>query len=205
MKLKTGWLVPAVVSALTLAMACGGSSDDNDEGGSGGSSAGKAGSSTSGGSSAASSGSSSGGSSSAGKASGGSSSSGGSAGSRNDGGSTSAGGTDIGFGGDGFDPSDFACDPIPESGSDCDPGTTPCLNGTQVCYCQTEKWSCTDVGGFGGTNAGGGTGPIGNVECPDAKPTSGTPCGDAVGFCPYGDDFTKGCACYQGTWACLGG
>lgn len=204
MKLKTGWLGPAVVSAFTLAVACGGSSDGNStsDGGSGGSSAGKAGSSTTGGTTSTAGTSSGGSNSTAGKPStGGTTSTGGT---RNNGGATSTGGIDIGFGGDGFDPGDYACDPVPEDGAECEAGTQPCLDGTKVCYCQNQEWACTDVGGFGGTNAGGGTGPIGDIECPTTKPTSGTPCGDAIGFCPYGEGFS-GCACYQGSWACLGG
>jgi hypothetical protein len=202
MKLKMGWLGPAVVSAFTLAVACGGSSDNNGESpGSGGSaSAGKAGSSTSGSSSG---GSSSGaGGSSAGKPNGGNTSTAGNGGTRNSAGTNSTGGIDIGFGGAGFDPSDFACDPAPEAGSECEAGATPCLDGTKICYCQTGEWACTDVGGLGGASAGGGTGPLGDIECPATKPTSGAACGDSVGFCPYGGGF-MGCACYQGSWACL--
>lgn len=118
-------------------------------------------------------------------------------GSRSDGGA-GAGGLNIG----GFNPSDFACETPPTVGDECDQETTvPCLNGTSVCYCDAmSEWACESVLGGGGA---GGTGPIGDVDCPEMKPMNGAECGDGVGFCPYPGGAFGGCACYQGSWACL--
>lgn len=199
MNIRIGWLGLTLACSLSLVAACGGSSENNGNGGgSGAGAAGKAG--------ASSGGSSSGGRSSGGSGSGGSSTQAGgtsnAGGSRNTGGSQASGGFNIGgfnIGGEGIDPTDFMCNPVPDVGSACDAGATPCTSGTSICYCQSNKWACADLGGQGGA---GGTGPIGNVDCPDTKPMNGTDCGDEVGYCPYGDGQFSGCACYQGSWTC---
>jgi hypothetical protein len=103
-------------------------------------------------------------------------------------------------GGEGINPSDFTCDPPPEVGATCGEDAVPCLNGAAICYCDMSKWTCPSV--LGGAGAGG-IGPVGDLDCPETKPTTGTPCGDSVGLCPYGDGQFSGCACYQGSWACL--
>lgn len=197
MKLRMGKLGWALVCAGSLLAACGGSSDGDGDGGGGGG-AGQAGSAA-GSKTAGSAGTSGSAGASAGNGNGGSAQ----GGTRTTGGTPSAAGTGLGgfnVGGE-FDPGDFMCDPAPQVGSACVDGTTPCLNGTSVCYCQMSEWACMPISGGSGGSAG--TGPIGNVECPAAKPMSGTPCGDAIGFCPYGDGQFEGCACYAGNWACL--
>lgn len=192
-----GW---ALVGGVSLVAACGGSSD---AGGDPGGGAGKAGSSSAGSSSAGTS-SSAGNGSGGSRASGGTSSAGTASGGRATGGTPGTAGFNVGgfnLGGEGFDPSDFNCESPPEVGAACAEDAVPCLDGTNVCYCDMSKWACTSV--LGGGGGAGGTGPIGNVDCPAAKPTTGTPCGDSVGFCPYGSGQFSGCACYQGSWACL--
>lgn len=189
-----GW---AFVGGVSVVAACGGSSNDGGNEGA----AGKAGSAGASGSSAGSpnGGSASGGTASGGsRAGGGTSSAGTAAGGRNVGGSPGTGGFNMG--GEGFDPSDFACETPPEVGAACGADAVPCVNGTEVCYCNMSKWACMSALGGGGA---GGTGPIGDVECPASKPTSGTACGASVGFCPYGEGAFSGCACYNGSWACL--
>jgi hypothetical protein len=94
-----------------------------------------------------------------------------------------------------FDPSDFACNPVPKVGSDCPANTQPCVDGTNVCYCNGTKWACQNA--LGGGAGGDGSGQI---DCPAAQPMSGDDCGDMQRICPYGNG---GCACYMGKWACL--
>ncbi len=198
MKLQMGTLGWTLLCASSVVIACGGSSEKNEGGGS----SGKAGSSAAGSSNAGNGGSRAGNSSGGTTANGGSSNAGTSAtgGSRNNGGTPSNGGT-INIGGSNFDPSDFACDPAPEVGTDCEAGAPPCVNGTSVCYCDdASAWACMGLPGGGGS---AGTGPIGDLECPTAKPMAGSPCGDSVGFCPYGSGPLSGCACYAGNWTCL--
>jgi hypothetical protein len=195
MNIRSGWLGLTFVCGFALVTACGGSSENKGNGGGSGSSAGGKAGSSSGGSAGSNSSSGAGGSSKGGSASN-------NGGSSSNGGSQASGGFNVGgfnVGGEGIDPSDFMCNPVPEVGSTCDAEATPCTAGTSVCYCQSNKWACTDLGGQGGT---GGTGQIGNVDCPDTKPMDGTDCGDDVGFCPYGDGQFSGCACYQGSWTC---
>jgi hypothetical protein len=113
------------------------------------------------------------------------------------GGAAGTGGFNAGgfnLGGEGLDPADFACESPPKVGAECDADAdVPCVNGLSICYCNMSKWECQSA--LGG-------GQIGDLECPATKPTTGAACGDEVGFCPYGGQFT-GCACYQGSWACL--
>jgi hypothetical protein len=188
MNVNVGFLTIAVAGFLGLMASCSSDSDDGDE---------------------SSAGTSSGSGGRAGAASGGSKNSGGSnasAGTSNNGGSSNptAGNTNNGggsnLGGTGFDPDDYACDAAPQPGSSCDSGTEPCIDGTQVCYCDTDEWACMEVGGgAGGAGPGGG---LGEIECPATKPMNGGDCGDMVGFCPYGGQF-MGCACLEGAWACI--
>jgi len=98
------------------------------------------------------------------------------------------------LGGAGFDPADLACNPVPKAGDACPAGTQPCVDGTAVCYCQASKWACIDLGGGAG-GAGGG-----QLECPEAKPMTGSNCGNTFGFCQYGQN--AGCACFNGMWNC---
>jgi hypothetical protein len=191
MKMKTGLLGSAVLIAFTMVAACGGS----DEGGKG--NGGKGGSGGKGGTAGG--GSSSGGSSSGGTASGGKGGSGGtnsSTGGTTSGGTgTNVGGFPIGMGG-AFNPDDYVCDPVPEDGSACEAGTLPCATEEVACVCMSNEWSCYDLSGAGGT------GPIGNIDCPADKPMNGAACGASIGFCPYGNGANMGCACFQSKWNC---
>jgi hypothetical protein len=197
MNMKLGLLGLTMAGVAMLVVSCGSSSSDNPTT-TGGSSTtgngGKAGASTAGTSNSSS------GSSSGGKASNNGGSANNNGGSANsNGGNTNNGGFTFGgfnFGGAGPDLGMFMCDPVPQTGSACTSNSQPCLNGTEVCYCQMDKWACTDI--FGGA---GGAGPnFGDLDCPEAKPMEGADCGDTVGFCPYGQNM--GCACYNGSWAC---
>jgi hypothetical protein len=188
----TRWLGGSAWAAALVVAACGGSSNDG-EGGSGG--AGKAGSAAGGAGAGASGANAVGGS--GGRPAGAAGAAGAPSGGRTTGGASGSGG--LGVGG-GLDPSEIACDPRPEVGSACGRGAVPCLDGTSVCYCDASKWACAMVPSGGGA---GGTGPIGNVDCPATKPRTGTACGATVGFCPYEGGEFGGCACYQGLWACL--
>ena len=188
MNMKLGLLSLTMAGVAVLVVSCGSSTSDTSNNAGGSSTAGhggKAGTSTAGTTN-----------SSSGSSSGGKSSSGGSAAS---GGNTSSGGFSFGgfnFGGAGPDLGMFMCNPVPKTGAACAANTQPCLAGTQICYCQTEKWACIDL--LGGA---GGAGPtFGQLDCPEAKPMDGADCGDTVGFCPYGQNM--GCACYNGAWAC---
>lgn len=198
MKVQLGLLGWALFSGASFVAACGGSSDDG--GGDAGGSSGKAGSASAGSSGSAGT-ASQGGSTS----NGGASSAGTAAGGRNTGGRNSTGGMPgsggFNLGGEGFDPSDFTCESPPEVGAACGAEAMPCLNGTDVCYCDASKWACMSV--LGGGGGAGGTGAIGDIDCPATKPTTGVACGNSVGFCPYGEGAFSGCACYQGSWACL--
>jgi hypothetical protein len=190
MGMNVGLLTLTVAGFLGLMASCSSDSDDGDESSAGTSSGsgGRAGAATGG--------SKNGGSS----ATAGTSSNGGS--SNPTAGNTGSGGFNVGgfnLGGAGFDPDDYACNPVPQPGSSCDSGAQPCINGTEVCYCNADEWACMDVGqGAGGAGPGGG---FGDIECPATKPMNGGDCGDTVGFCPYGGQF-MGCACYDGAWAC---
>jgi hypothetical protein len=196
MNIKTGLLGATITGALLLMASCGGSSDSNSSGG-GSTSGGSGGSATAGSSSSA--GKSSGTGGTASSNGGTSSNSGGTT--NNRGGAQAFGGFMFGgnfsFGGAGFDPSDFVCDPKPTAGAACTAGTQPCVDGTDVCYCQAEKWACIDVAAAGE----GGAGPtsIGQIECPVEPPMTGDAC---VGFgaCQYG--AMQGCACFGTTWMC---
>lgn len=187
-------LALGVAGVVAVMVSCSGSTDSNDAKGGGGS-AGSAGKGTStAGSSNNTSGSSSGGT---GNTAGTANNTGGT---RNGGGNNTGGftfGGSFNLGGAGFDPSDYMCDPVPQPGSACVAGTQPCLDGSNVCYCQMDKWACLDVsGGLGGAGPGG----FGQLDCPATKPMTGDDCGDTIGFCQYGQN--AGCACYQGAWAC---
>lgn len=192
MQTKVTWIGLSVLGLAALLASCSGDDGDSDNGsggssntsgnGSGGSSsAGKAGSTSAGNTNA--------GSGSGGKVGG-------------TGGNSSAGtagfsfGGNLNLGGGGFDPDDFACNPAPTPGTDCQSDSQPCLNGTEVCYCAMAEWTCVDI-----MAGAGGAGPdIGDLECPPSKPASGSAC-DAPGVCPYGGQ-NEGCACYGGMWAC---
>jgi hypothetical protein len=184
-----------MAGAVALVVSCSGSTDSGNA--SGGSSSGGSATAGKGGTSSAGTSNNSSGSSSGGKSSGGTGSNTGGTrpmGGNNNGGFTFGG--NFNFGGDGPDPSDFICDPVPVPDSACGPGAQPCADGTTFCYCSMSKWVCMDVGGTGGA------GPdFGQIECPATKPMSGTDCGDVNGGCPYGQN--SGCACYNGKWACL--
>ncbi|HEY6080597.1 MAG TPA: hypothetical protein VIW29_17405 [Polyangiaceae bacterium] len=196
MQLTTGLLGSTVLIAFSVVAACG-SSDTGGGGGGGKGGTGGTTSTGSGGKGGSSSGSSSGGKS--GGSTGGSSS--GSGGKASGGTGSNTGGFGVGGFGGAFDPNDYLCDPVPEAGAACQAGELPCVSGTDVCACNQGEWSCLDVSGVGGT--GGTSGQIGNLDCPATKPADGVACGDAIGFCPYGDGANAGCACYQGEWACL--
>ncbi|HVY31451.1 MAG TPA: hypothetical protein VHB79_33085 [Polyangiaceae bacterium] len=193
MNIKTGLLGATVTGAFLLMASCGGSSDSNNN--TGGSASG--GSTSAGSSSAGTS------NSSAGK----SSNTGGTAnntgGTRNNNGGAQAFGGfmfggNLSFGGGGFDPSDFVCgDPKPEAGADCAAGSQPCLDGSNVCYCQAEKWACIDLLAAG--QGGAGPNSIGQIECPAEQPMSGEAC-EGLGACQYGP--MQGCACFGGSWMC---
>jgi hypothetical protein len=185
-------LALGVAGVVAVMVSCSGSTDNNDAKGSAGS-AGKG--TTTAGSSNGNSGSSTGGTA---NNNGGTANNNG--GTRNGGGNNTGGfnfGGTFNLGGAGFDPADYMCDPVPQTGSACVAGTQPCLDGSSVCYCQMNKWACLDIGGGLG---GAGPGPIGQLDCPATKPMTGDDCGDSIGFCPYGQNM--GCACYQGAWAC---
>ena len=189
MTLMTAHLPLTLLLTLSLLAACSGDDGDSDSGGGSGGSTSNSGSggSVSGGKA----GSSSAGASSGGKAS---------AGSNNGGSGNNTGGTGgISFGGfGGINPDDYMCDPAPEAGSDCAADAQPCLNGTEVCGCQEGMWQCIDFGGGEGGGPGGG---FGEIECPATQPMSNTPCGDTIGFCPYGGQ-NMGCVCANGNWMC---
>jgi hypothetical protein len=194
MKMNRSLLSVTVAGVLGLIASCSSDSDDGDQN--------TAGSSASAGSSGRAGASSGGSNNSSGSSAGGTRNNGGS--SNANGGNTNSGGFNVaGFavGGAGLDPDDFACDPVPETGSSCVAGTQPCINGTtEVCYCQMDEWLCMDVGeGAGGAGPGGG---FGDIECPATKPMNGGDCGDMAGFCPYGGGQFMGCACYEGAWTC---
>jgi hypothetical protein len=192
MNMHLGIWTFTVAGFLGLMASCSSDSDDGDE-----SRAGSAGTSSGAGGRA---GATSGGSKSGGSTSAGTSNNGGS--SNPNGGNASNGGSSFGgfsFGGAGFDPDDFACNPAPQPGQSCDQNSQPCLNGTEVCYCDAEEWACMDVSeAVGGAGPGGG---FGELECPATKPMTGADCGDTAGFCPYGGQF-MGCVCYEGAWNC---
>ncbi len=184
MRTTTGLLGSAVLFAFAAVLACGGNDESggNGKGGSGGK--GSSGSGGKGGASSA-------GSSSGGKASG-------STGGKASGGTgPSIGGTGFGGFGGAFNPEDYACDPVPEQGSACEANTTPCIAGSDVCACAQNKWNCFNVTGTGGT------GQIGEIDCPTTKPMNGAACGDSIGICPYGGGANSGCGCYQGKWTCI--
>jgi hypothetical protein len=186
MTLKTAHLPLTLLLNLSLLAACSGDDGDSDSGGGTGGSSSNSGSggSASGGKA----GSSSAGANSGGKAS---------AGSNNGGSGNSTGGVSFaGFGG--FNPDDYMCDPVPEAGSNCAADAQPCLNGTEVCGCQEGMWQCIDLGGGEGGGPGGG---FGEIECPATQPMNSTPCGDTIGFCPYGGQ-NMGCVCANGNWMC---
>jgi hypothetical protein len=196
MKIKTALLGITIAGVTALSASCSGSSESSDN------SAGKSSTSTAGKSS------STGGASSAGTTGNGGNNNGGTksgtaganstAGTNANGGNANTAGT-FNFGGAGFDPADFMCNPVPTKGAACTAGTQPCTNetGSMVCYCQAMKWNCLDLGG-GAAGAGPGGG-FGQLDCPATKPMNGGDCGDTVGVCPYGQG---GCACYNGMWAC---
>ncbi len=194
MKIKTALLGFTIAGVTALSASCSGSTDSNESGG------GKSSTSTAGKSASTAGASNNGGASS----NGGTKS--GTAGTTNNGGTSSTAGTNnnggtanpgggFNFGGAGFDPTDFTCDPVPTKGAACTAGTQPCLDGTNVCYCQALKWACRDIDG-GAAGAGPG---FGQLDCPAEKPMNGGECGDTIGICPYGQ---AGCACYDGMWAC---
>lgn len=185
MQTKTKWVGFSAVALAALLASCSGDDGDSENGsggsssstsGSGGSGAGKGGSTGTAGS---------------GKAGSGSGGTGGS----NPGTAGFNFGGNLNLGGAGFDPDDYACEPAPTPGSDCEANAQPCLNGTDVCYCANAEWACMDI--LGG---GGGAGPGGELECPANKPASGSAC-DAQGICPYGGQ-NEGCVCYGGMWTC---
>jgi hypothetical protein len=192
MNIKTGLLGLTITSAFLRMASCSGSSDSNDSGG-----AGKAGSSSKAGSSgtAGSSNNNTGGSSSsnAGSSNGNAGRNNGNGGGANTGGFTFGG--NFSFGGGGFDPADFMCNPKPETGAACAAGTQPCAAGSTVCYCQAMKWNCVDLSNGAG---GGGPGGFDPVECPAAAPKSGDAC-DGFGACPYGQEY---CGCFGSMWMC---
>lgn len=190
MQLTTGFLGATVLIAFSLVAACGG--DDNGGTGGKGGAGGKGGTSSGSGGKG---GTTSGGGKSGASSTGGSANGGG--GKASGGSSSGSGGFGIGGFGGAFNPDDYACDPVPEDGSACQAGDQPCIADNDVCACIQEEWNCIDIEGTGGSS-----GQIGNIDCPPAKPTSGTPCGDSIGFCPYGSGANAGCACYQGEWAC---
>ena len=177
----------AALAVVALLASCS-SDDDNGGNGSGGSSAGT--SASTGGKAGSGSGGSTSTAGSAGRANGGTGSGGrpatGGSGGFNFGGFT--------LGGAGPNPDDFQCDPVPQPGSACTAESEPCLNGTEVCLCSMEEWSCMDIfGGSGGTSGG-------ELECPSTKPMAGSAC-DTFGVCPYGAQG-MGCACDGSMWVC---
>ena len=191
MNIKTGLWGLTITSAFLLMASCSGSSESNDGGGAGkAGNAGKAGSSSTAGSSNTNGGTSS---SNAGSSNGNAGRNNGNGGAANSGGFTFGG--NFSFGGAGFDPADFMCNPKQETRAACTAGTQPCAAGSTVCYCQAMKWNCVDLSNGAG---GGGPGGFDPIECPAAAPMSGAAC-DGFGACPYGQEY---CACFGSMWMC---